>query len=118
MLILTRKPGESLYIGDNVKITIVEVKGHQIRVGIEAPTELRIYREEIYLQILEENRKAAEAARGTESGLESLSEAWTGIKSEGGQGGRPTIATLNSSKVKRDDPQVVIKRKRSKKEDE
>jgi carbon storage regulator len=59
MLILTRKSGESLYIGDDVKITIVEVKGNQIRVGIDAPPKIRVYREEIYLQILEENKNAA-----------------------------------------------------------
>ena len=66
MLILTRKPGESLYIGDDIKITIVEIKGHQIRVGIDAPKEYRIYREEIYLAILEENRSAAQAAPDSE----------------------------------------------------
>ncbi len=66
MLILTRKPGESLYIGNDIKITVVEIKGHQIRIGIDAPAEFRIYREEIYLQILQENREAAQAA--SESG--------------------------------------------------
>jgi len=75
MLILTRKPGESLYIGD-VKVTIVEVKGNQIRVGIDAPPEIRIYREEIYVQILDENRKAAEAASVPGSGLEGLPGNW------------------------------------------
>lgn len=63
MLILTRKPGESIYIGD-IKVTIVEMKGNQIRVGIDAPPEVRIYREEIYLQIMEENRIAAETSQG------------------------------------------------------
>jgi carbon storage regulator len=58
MLILTRKPGESIYIGD-VKVTLLELKGNQIRVGIDAPKDVRIYREEIYLQIMEENKKAA-----------------------------------------------------------
>jgi carbon storage regulator len=67
MLILTRKPGESLYIGD-VKVTVVELKGHQIRIGIDAPPEIRIYREEIYLQILEENKQAAMAAAKTVEG--------------------------------------------------
>ena len=75
MLILTRKPGESLYIGDDIKITIVELKGHQIRVGINAPPELRIYREEIYLQILEENRMAAEATQSVDVNLDTLSAA-------------------------------------------
>lgn len=76
MLILTRKPGESLYIGDNVKVVVVEVKGSQVRLGIEADKSLRIYREEIYLQILEENKNAAAAAQGPDGGLEGLSEAW------------------------------------------
>lgn len=80
MLILTRKPGESLYIGDNVKVVVVEVKGSQVRIGIEADKSLRIYREEIYLQILEENKNAAAGAQNTEAGLEGLSEAWKGRK--------------------------------------
>lgn len=74
MLILTRKPGESIYIGDGIKVTIVEVKGSQIRIGIDAPSEVRIYREEIYEQIREENRQAAEAV--SDVGLDSLSAAW------------------------------------------
>jgi carbon storage regulator len=82
MLILTRKPGESLYIGDNLKVTIVEIKGNQIRVGIDAPPELRIYREEIYLQILEENRKAAEAGISGDA-LEQLSGSWRGSAKAG-----------------------------------
>lgn len=66
MLILTRKPGESLFIGESVKITIMEIKGNQIRIGIDAPKELRIYREEIYLQIMEENKMASDvSAAGT-----------------------------------------------------
>lgn len=78
MLILTRKPGESLYIGDSIKITIVELKGHQIRVGIDAPKEMRIYREEIYLQILEENKNAAESSMADDSALEGLSKVFGG----------------------------------------
>jgi carbon storage regulator len=82
MLILTRKPGESLYIGDNLKVTIVEIKGNQIRVGIDAPPEYRIYREEIYLQILEENKKAAEAGISGDA-LEQLSGSWRGAAKSG-----------------------------------
>jgi carbon storage regulator len=59
MLILTRKQGESLFIGGDVKVTIMEMKGNQVRVGIDAPSQTKIYREEIYLQILEENQLAA-----------------------------------------------------------
>ncbi len=87
MLILTRKPGESLYIGDDIKITIVELKGHQIRVGIDAPKEKRIYREEIYLQILEENKSAAATPAGFELGLENVSAAWTQRSAPGGGSG-------------------------------
>lgn len=83
MLILTRKPGESLYIGDNLKVTIVEIKGNQIRVGIDAPPEYRIYREEIYLQILEENKKAAEAGGVSGDALEQLSGSWRGASKVG-----------------------------------
>ncbi|RME58111.1 MAG: carbon storage regulator [Candidatus Dadabacteria bacterium] len=71
MLILTRKQGESVFIGDDIKVTVVEVKGHQIRIGIDAPKEIRIYREEIYYQILEENKKAA-ALSEQASAIESL----------------------------------------------
>ncbi|MCO6429838.1 MAG: carbon storage regulator CsrA [Deltaproteobacteria bacterium] len=116
MLILTRKPGESLYIGDNIKITIVEIKGHQIRVGIDAPQELRIYREEIYLQILEENKKAAEAASVTEAGLESLTQAWQGRGSAEGslevKPLRPKTSALQPVSSKVSTPEVMVKRKK------
>jgi carbon storage regulator len=71
MLILTRKIGESVYIGDEVKVTFVELKGAQIRLGIDAPRGVRIYREEIYLQILEENRSAAQSSDEDLKGLEA-----------------------------------------------
>ncbi len=59
MLVLTRKVGEAITIGDRIKITVVEVKGGQARIGIEAPADFRIYREEIYLKVKEQNRLAA-----------------------------------------------------------
>ncbi len=61
MLVLTRKIGESLAINDNVRITILEVKGKTVRLGIEAPDDIKVYREEIFLKIQEENRQAAAA---------------------------------------------------------
>ena len=119
-MILTRKPGESLYIGHSIKITIVEIKGNQIRVGIDAPSDLRIYREEIYLQILEENRKAADAPLPADTNLEGLTEAWKGIS--GGDPGAPRgdfKPTLGALRSKPQDPQVVIRRKKlAKKADE
>jgi len=59
MLVLTRKSEESIRIGNNIIITILNSRGPGIRVGIEAPLELPIYREEIYLRIKAENRRAA-----------------------------------------------------------
>jgi carbon storage regulator len=59
MLILTRKLGESITIGSNIKFTVLEMQGKQVKIGIVAPKELRVYREEIYQRIQEENRKAA-----------------------------------------------------------
>ena len=59
MLVLTRKENESIMIGDQVKVTVVEASGGQIRLGIEAPQEIEIYREELYKEIKEENKKAS-----------------------------------------------------------
>jgi len=60
MLVLTRKVGESIAIGDQITIKVLEVKGSNIRVGIEAPSDFRIYREEIYVKVKEQNRLAAD----------------------------------------------------------
>ncbi len=54
MLVLTRRVGEKLVIGDNVTVTILGVTGNQIRIGIDAPPEIPVWREEIYLKILKE----------------------------------------------------------------
>src|SRR5690606_12496388 len=58
MLVLTRKIGESLTIDDQIKITVVQIKGKQVRIGIDAPKETKIYREEVYAAIQGENREA------------------------------------------------------------
>ena len=58
MLALTRKKGESIVIGNNIEITILEIRGDQIKVGISAPKEVSIYRKEVYLPIQEENKAA------------------------------------------------------------
>ncbi|MGI6681388.1 MAG: carbon storage regulator CsrA [Bdellovibrionota bacterium] len=68
MLILTRKAGESIFVGDDIKIIVLDVKGSQARIGVDAPYNYKIYREEIYLQILEENKVAASSP--LESGQE------------------------------------------------
>ena len=60
MLVLSRKLGEVIAIGDKIRITVVEVKGNHVRLGIEAPRDLRIYRQEIYDMVQKENSQAAE----------------------------------------------------------
>ena len=56
MLILTRKLSESVIVGDNVKITVVEISKHQIKLGIDAPKSIAIHREEVFERIQEENK--------------------------------------------------------------
>lgn len=62
MLILTRRPGERVVIGDNILVTVMGVSGHTVRLGIEAPEGISIYREEIWLAVEAENRAAAAAS--------------------------------------------------------
>jgi carbon storage regulator len=62
MLILTRRPGERVVIGDEILVTVMGVSGHTVRLGIEAPGGVSIYREEIWIAVKEENRAAASAA--------------------------------------------------------
>ena len=61
MLILTRRPGERVVIGEEILVTVMGVSGHTVRLGIAAPEGIPIYREEIWLAVMEENRAAAEA---------------------------------------------------------
>jgi carbon storage regulator len=59
MLILTRKLGENIRIGDNIRIVVLDIKGGQVKLGIDAPPSVAVHREEIYERIREENRRAS-----------------------------------------------------------
>ena len=63
MLVLTRKRNESIVIGDNIEITVVDIQGDQVRIGINAPKNVSIHRKEIYLEIQSENKKAADVKK-------------------------------------------------------
>ncbi len=77
MLVLTRKAGEGIIIGDNIKVTVIEVKGGGIRIGIDAPAEMKIHRQEVYDRIIQENK---EATQWKLADLNSLSASLTARK--------------------------------------
>ncbi|MBM4339169.1 MAG: carbon storage regulator CsrA [Deltaproteobacteria bacterium] len=60
MLILTRRIGESITIGGNIKVYVIDIKGRQVRLGIDAPSDTHVYRQEVYEKIVEENRLSAQ----------------------------------------------------------
>ena len=62
MLALSRKSNESIMIGNDIEVTILDIKNDQVKIGISAPKSVGIYRKEIYLQIQEENKKAMESS--------------------------------------------------------
>ena len=62
MLVLTRKLGESITIDDDIRVVVLQIKGKQVRIGIEAPKETKIHREEVYTAIREQNELAAASA--------------------------------------------------------
>ncbi|HWR67825.1 MAG TPA: carbon storage regulator CsrA [Desulfomonilia bacterium] len=72
MLILTRKVGESVAIGDDIQISVVEIKGTQVKLGIRAPREVSVHRQEIYLKIQEENLRAAQVTKDVLGEVEDL----------------------------------------------
>ena len=62
MLIITRRAGERIMVGDDIVVEVMEIVGNSVRVGIQAPRSVPVYREEIYAAVRDENRGAAEAS--------------------------------------------------------
>lgn len=91
MLLLTRKLGENIRIGDDVKITIVEVKGNHVKLGIDAPPSVKVHREEIYERIQQENRRnqAQSAGNSQDPGTTPGSAGTDASRSANGSGGAP-----------------------------
>lgn len=75
MLVLTRRLNQSIKIGDDIEITVVEVRGDQVRLGVTAPRDVSVHRKEIYLQIQQENRAASSAP--SSGSLDAVGEAIT-----------------------------------------
>ena len=72
MLVLTRRIGESIIIGQNIKVMVTDIQGNQVRLGIEAPTEIPVHRGEIYERIREQNMKAIQSAKDASDILSKL----------------------------------------------
>ena len=66
MLALSRRKGEALIINNDVEITVLEIKGEQVKIGIAAPKEVPVYRKEVYIQIQEANKEASANMAGME----------------------------------------------------
>ena len=81
MLILTRKLGQSITIGDEIKVTVLDIHGRQVRLGITAPQRVTVHREEIYQRIQEENARAATTSTGD---LEQIKKMVKGMCQNGG----------------------------------
>ncbi len=74
MLILTRKLGEAIAIGDNIRLVILDIKGRQVRIGVQAPRQTKVYREELYQTIVEQNRQAASHSVETQNILSKFGD--------------------------------------------
>ena len=59
MLVLTRKRNQSIVVNDNIELTIIDIQGDQVRVGINAPKDVKVFRKEVYIEMTEENQRAS-----------------------------------------------------------
>jgi carbon storage regulator len=88
MLVLARKINERIVIGEDVEVSVVDIKGDQVKLGIKAPKRVKVYRQEVYEAIQQENRAAAQSAAQSLRGLEGV--LGSAGKQERPQGEAPT----------------------------
>ena len=69
MLVLTRKSNQSIMIGDDIEVSVLSIMGEKVRIGIQAPRDIPVFRKEVYLEIQEERAESATASTGSGSGL-------------------------------------------------
>lgn len=75
MLVLSRKPNQSIMIGEEIEVVILEVKGDTVKIGLKAPRDVKVYRQEIYAEIKAENERAAIAKSATTNAAKLLQQA-------------------------------------------
>lgn len=75
MLVLSRKPNQSIMIGDGIEVVVLEVKGDTVKLGLKAPRDVKVYRQEVYAEITRENARAAAAAAPTADAAKLLQQA-------------------------------------------
>ena len=107
MLVLTRYVGESLRIGDDVSITVLGVKGNQVRIGIHAPDDVAVHREEIYRRIQRERMENNESGVG----IQSLAKPKTAKVDESYDKPAPFYST-EGNKAPTKTPTIIVRKKR------
>ena len=91
MLVLSRKKGESIVINENISISVIDVQGDQVKLGINAPREVPIYRQEIYEEIMAENVRAAanlEQVKGSLQQMKNMKDIKGGKDAKGTKGSK------------------------------
>ena len=88
MLILTRKAGEMIRIGDDVAVSVIEIRGNQVRLGITAPLSVTVHRQEVYDQIQEQNLEAARVRPSDKVLIQTLWQKRDSDKKQAPRGGR------------------------------
>lgn len=90
MLILTRRIGENVVVGDDVVISVLEVRGDAVRLGIQAPRSVTVHREEVYRELQRANQQAAQSAGATDDALAAAARQWRPPVESGQRRGSPS----------------------------